>query len=244
MENTAKIQEKYKVHPSLDSLLMFNEDAKRPVATIAMSDIPSQTLNDVVETNKFLALPRLSSQALLEGICPTEWNRPRKRLCVILVTQNTDKHDPAREALRKIAIESAFNVDRVRFAYIFQDRQFEFIRALSNGTDTLLRLVVIWRRDTSHVKYEWVSDVSLHVEHSINETDEQRYAASKRRLNESIQRILRASESLSHEAEVKVSRFGALLAQPRLPNEIVVFFVLNAGIVRRACSESDCHHFE
>lgn len=205
-ENTAKIQELYKVHPSLDSLLMFNEDAKRPVATLSMSDIPSQTLNNVVAANQFLALPRLSSQDLLDGICPTEWNRPRKRLCVILVTQNTDEHDPARDALRKIAVESAFSVERVRFAYIYQDRQSEFVSALSNGSDTLLRLVVIWRRDTSHVKYEWVSDVSLHVEHSINETDEQRYAATKRRLDESIQRLLRASESLSHEAEVKVSR--------------------------------------
>lgn len=204
-EKTAKIQEMYKAHPGLDTLLMFNEDPKRPVASISMTDIPSQTLNNVVASNQFLALPRLSSQDLLEGICPTEWNRPRKRLCVVLVTENTNEHDRARDALRKIATESAFSVERVRFAYIFQDRQSEFVNALSNGSDdTLLRLVVIWRRDTSHVKYEWVSDVSLHVEHSINETDEQRFAATKRKLDESIQRLLRASESLSHEAEVKV----------------------------------------
>lgn len=204
-EKTAKIQEMYKAHPGLDTLLMFNEDPKRPVASISMNDIPTQTLNNVVASNQFLALPRLSSQDLLEGICPTEWNRPRKRLCVILVTENTNEHDRARDALRKIAIESAFSVERVRFAYIYQDRQSEFVSALSNGSDdTLLRLVVIWRRDTSHVKYEWVSDVSLHVEHSINETDEQRFIATKRRLDESIQRLLRASESLSHEAEVKV----------------------------------------
>lgn len=207
-EKTAKTQEMYKVHPSLDSLLMFNEDPKRPVASISMSDIPTQTLNNVVSANQFLALPRLSSQDLLDGICPTEWNRPRKRLCVILVTENTDQHDRARDALRKIAVESAYSVDRVRFAYIYQDRQTAFVSALSNGSDdTLLRLVVIWRRDTYHVKYEWVSDVSLHVEHSINETDEQRFEATKRKLDKAIQRLLRASESLSHEAEVKVCHF-------------------------------------
>lgn len=54
------------------------------------------------------------------GICPAEWNRPRKRLCVILVTENTEAHNDAREALRKIALESAFSSDRVRFAYIYQ----------------------------------------------------------------------------------------------------------------------------
>lgn len=200
-----KIQEMYKVHPSLDTLLMFNEDSNRPVASISMNDIPTQTLNNVVSANQYLALPRLSSQDLLDGICPTEWNRPRKRLCVILVTENTDAHDEARDALRKIALESAFSADRVRFAYIYQDRQAEFVSALANGSeDTLLRLVVIWRRDTSHIKYEWVSGVSLHVKHLENETNEQSFNATKRKLDESIQRLLRTSESLTYEAEVKV----------------------------------------
>ena len=57
---------------------------------------------------------------LILGICPAEWNRPRKRLCVILVTENTNTHDEARDALRKIALESAFSAERVRFAYIYQ----------------------------------------------------------------------------------------------------------------------------
>lgn len=200
-----KIQENYKVHPSLDTLLMFNEDSIRPVASISMNDIPSETLNNIVSANQYLALPRLSSQDLLDGICPVEWNRQRKRLCVILVTQNSDAHDEARDALRKIALESAFSAERVRFAYIYQDRQAEFVGAMSNGSqDTLLRLLVIWRRDISHVKYEWVSGVSLHVKHVGNEINEQSFNATKQKLDESIQRLLRTSESLTYEAEVKV----------------------------------------
>lgn len=79
------------------------------------------------------------------------------------------------------------------------------MNALSNGRDeTLLRLVVIWRRDTSHIKYEWMSGVSLYIERLNNETDEYNYNVTKRKLGESIQRLLRASESLSYEAEVKV----------------------------------------
>lgn len=120
--NTHKIQERYKIHPSLDTVLIFNEDPARPVASISMSDIPTQTLNNIVAANKYLALPRLSSQDIMEGICPAEWNRPRKRLCVILVTENTGTHDAARHALRKIALESEFSADRVRFAYIYQVR--------------------------------------------------------------------------------------------------------------------------
>lgn len=69
--------------------------------------------------------------------------------------------------------------------------------------DTLLRLVIIWRRDTSHVKYEWVSGISLHIQRPDNETAEHNYNATKRRLYESIQRLSRTSEALSFEAEVK-----------------------------------------
>lgn len=163
------------------------------------------------------------------GICPAEWNRPRKRLCVILVTENTEAHNEAREALRKIALENAFSAERVRFAYIYQvrkwrssftyitlslfmvlfpnsvqERQSDFVSALAHDVDdTLLRLVIIWRRDTSHVKYEWVSGISLHIQRPDNETAEHNYNTTKRRLYDSIQRLSRTSEALTYEAEVK-----------------------------------------
>ena len=61
------IIERYKVHPNLDTLLIFNEDAVRPVASIGMTDIPTTTLNNIIGANQYLALPRLSSQEMLEG---------------------------------------------------------------------------------------------------------------------------------------------------------------------------------
>lgn len=64
---TANIQERYKVNPTVDTLLVFNENPNRPVASLSMADIPTQTLSDVISANKYLALPRLSSQDLLEG---------------------------------------------------------------------------------------------------------------------------------------------------------------------------------
>lgn len=85
-----------------------------------------------------------------------------------------------------------------------QERQSAFVNALSSNIDeTLLRLVIIWRRDTSHVKYEWVSGISLHVQRLDNETAEHNYNATRRRLYESIQRLSRTSEALSFEAEVR-----------------------------------------
>lgn len=205
-EDTAQIQERYKVHPNLDTVLIFNEEPLLPVASVSMADIPSPTLNNVISSNQYLALPRLSSQGMLEGICPAEWNRPRKKLCVILVTENVDTHDEARRALRKIALESGYSAERVRFAYIYQEKQTEFINSLSTkeSDDTLLRVVIIWRRDTSHIKYEWVNGASLHGQHKENETAEHNFNNTKQKLDDTIQRLLRTSEALTYEAEVKV----------------------------------------
>ncbi|XP_053688060.1 dnaJ homolog subfamily C member 16 isoform X2 [Sabethes cyaneus] len=209
-EKSKQIQERFKLHPSLDSLLIFNEDASRPVASISMSDIPTSTLTNIISVNKFLALPRLSSQSMLEGVCPAEWNRPRKRLCVVLVTENTAMHDEARNAMRRIALESGYSPDRVRFAYIYQEKQTEFIDALAEHgkvEETMLKVVIIWRRDTKHIKYEWVHEATLQQSTDKsgveNETHELIYNNTKQKLDGAIQRLLRSTEALSYEAEVK-----------------------------------------
>lgn len=77
---------------------------------------------------------------------------------------------------------------------------------MSKGSsdDTLLRLVIIWRRDTSHIKYEWVSGTRLGIERKENESDEHTLNHTKQKLDDAIQRLLRASEALSYEAYVKV----------------------------------------
>lgn len=206
---TKQIQQRFKVNKNLDTLLIFNEDPTKPVASLSMADIPSETLNVVVKVNQYLALPRLSSQEMLESLCPPEWNRPRKRLCVILVTENTESHDRARDALRRIALDAAYSPERVRFAYIYKDKQTDFVNALSHQgrpEDTLLRLVIIWRRDTRHIKYEWIHETTLHNNQQLdNETYETSVNETRSKLDNAIQKLLRPSEALSYEAEVKVS---------------------------------------
>lgn len=66
-ENSVLIKDRFKAHPSLDTLLIFNEDLERPVASVSMSDIPTATFRNIISSNQYLALPRLSSQEMLEG---------------------------------------------------------------------------------------------------------------------------------------------------------------------------------
>nr|CAD7444027.1 unnamed protein product [Timema bartmani] len=171
-----RTQQRFKVPLDIETLLLFNENIKRPVASLSMSDMPIKTMQDIINSNKYLLLPRLSSQ-------------------------NTPFHDEPRQALRQFAQESPYSADRVRFTYIFQERQAEFISALTSGEgsppEPTLHVVIIWRRDSSHIKYEWLSHMWDTPEtHEWNETREH--------LESTIQRLLHDSEALSYEAVVKV----------------------------------------
>uniref|UniRef100_A0A182MPM3 Uncharacterized protein n=1 Tax=Anopheles culicifacies TaxID=139723 RepID=A0A182MPM3_9DIPT len=173
-----------------------------------MPDIPTTTLNNIITHNKYLIFPRLSSQDMLDSVCPAEWNRPRKRLCVVLVTENTSSHEGARTIMRKIAHESAVSRERVRFAYIYQERQNDFIGAISkhnHSKDTLLQIVIFWRRDNKQIRYEWVNDVVLQEDTKAleNYTQEQHFNYTKQKMDSVILRLLRSSEAPSYETEVK-----------------------------------------
>ncbi|XP_036678307.1 dnaJ homolog subfamily C member 16 isoform X4 [Drosophila suzukii] len=198
---SSNIIDRFKVNTSLDTLLIFNEDSKSYTASICMEEIPTQTLIDVVSANQFLVLPRLSSQAILESVCPTEWSRSRKRLCVILITENNRRHDFARVVLRDIALNSGYSSEKVRFAYMFKETQSEFIKAILKGSfkESFLQIVIIWRKDDKHIMYEWVSiakqNENLLTESLINST--------KTEISYTVKRLLKSSETFSYEAFVQ-----------------------------------------
>jgi DnaJ family protein C protein 16 len=216
------IIERYKINANMDTLLLFNEDSNRPIASISMSDISLETLNNIIKSNQYLALPRLSSQSMMDGICPMEWSRAKKRLCVILITENSRNHDYARQVLRRIAVESTYN-ERVKFAYIYKDKQKDFINALitheNENKDSDLKMVIIWRRDSRHVKYEWIEDPQLEETTSV-EVDEENYNKTKRKIDETIQKLLKSTEALAFEAEVMVSKLNLLI-------RLLLFFFVN-----------------
>ncbi|KAJ9586685.1 hypothetical protein L9F63_019723, partial [Diploptera punctata] len=198
--NTENIQKKFKVPLDFETLLLFNENVNRPVASLSMSDIPIKTMQDIINSNKYLVLPRLSSQGMFDALCPPEWARPRKRLCVVLVSEDTPYHDEPRQALREFAQEAPYSTERVRFTYIFQEKQTEFVSALANGegspAEPVLHVVIIWRRDANHIKYEWLP-------HTWNGAKSQEWNETRDRLESTLQRLLHASEALSCEAVIK-----------------------------------------
>ncbi|XP_024875532.1 dnaJ homolog subfamily C member 16 [Temnothorax curvispinosus] len=199
---TENITSKYKISGELDTLLLFNENSEKPMASVSMKDISSETMHNVIANNKFLVLPRLSNQAMLDSICPPEWLRPQKRLCAVLISQQSSTlHDVARHKFRQAALESSYSTERVRYAYVFKDTQPEFVSALSTGEgsplEPLLHIVIIWRRDANHLKYEWLPHGWVEVVQ-----DDRIWNETRRHLEKTIQRLLRATEALPYAAVV------------------------------------------
>lgn len=193
---TESIRNRYQIPPEQEAFLIFNEITERPVASVTMADIPVHTMHDVIKSNNYLLLPRLSSQNMLDALCPSGLPWARRKLCIVLVCGDTPSHDPHRQSLRKFALESHYSKERVRFMYVFQERQPHFISALTAGKDSpaepLLHVAILCRRDVSHVKYEWVS----------GEQTWQSYNNTKHLLELAIDRVLHTSQALPNEAVI------------------------------------------
>ena len=96
-----RLLERFNVAHNVDTLLLFQEDTDKPAASLAMADLPTETIINVIENHQFLRLPRLSSQEVFDSLCPSESSRTRKRLCVVLFTRDDPEHEQQRQALRE-----------------------------------------------------------------------------------------------------------------------------------------------
>lgn len=191
------LKNKYLLPHDMDTVLLFNENVSYPMASVSMKDIPTATLQHVISSKQYLALPRLSSQEILESLCPEDFNKPRKKLCVALVITSSSYYYPYRQSFMYLSQQPNYSNEKVRFVYIYYDKQTEFVNSLVPEDEIIqpvLRIVILWRRDTSHVRYEWVPGK---WDTDKNSSD------SATVLEKVISRLLKPGENLPHEAIVK-----------------------------------------
>jgi len=193
-QDTKEIVERFKVNVRKDTLLVFQEDSNTPVASLAMDDIPTNTIIDVMEKHQYLQLPRLSNQKVFDSLCPPESTRVSKRLCVVLFTREAEGMEDHRQAMRDFVHSHKFSKDRVRFTYMLVERQAQFVNALIDNnediSDPTLRVVLLWRRGEGQVKLEWLS----------NKWDTGVTNDSRDELETTLNRLLSSGEVLTREA--------------------------------------------
>lgn len=73
---------------------------------------------------------------MLDSLCPPESSNVRRRLCAILVTDDLEEDEEAREHLRQFTRQFKYSRDRIAFSYVFREKQIEFLRTLSQGYKT------------------------------------------------------------------------------------------------------------
>ena len=67
-----------------------------------------------------------------------ESSKVRKRLCVVLITNDhSEGEDERRQLMRDFVANFKFSSERVRFVYVSRDRQSDFVSSLVRGTTDL-----------------------------------------------------------------------------------------------------------
>jgi DnaJ family protein C protein 16 len=196
--DTKATVDRFQVDVRRDTLLLFQEDSEKPVASLAMTDLPTDTILSVIEQHQFLQLPRLSSQRVFDALCPEESSKTRKRLCVVLFTRDSEEHKEYRQTMREFILTNRFSADRVRFTYILAERQKQFTRTVLQGSkaeDPDRRVLVLWRRSGGSVKYEWLEQ--------LWEAGPSSNTSSTEELKDTLQRLLSANEVLTGEATIE-----------------------------------------
>ncbi|XP_076451608.1 dnaJ homolog subfamily C member 16-like [Babylonia areolata] len=162
MEEGQGVMQRFNINKRRETFLMFNEETSSPVATLSMQQLSRSTLEEVITSNRFLMLPRLSSQSVFDELCPREPKIKRRKLCVALITNKIADHDAARDKFRQFAqvVSSSLNPERLRFVYLYEEVQQKVMQVLTKGNSTrkttVLEVVIIWHQDQRRVSYEFL----------------------------------------------------------------------------------------
>lgn len=195
-----EILEQYHVNPKMSCMLLFNEDISRSTASLSVTELKTQLMKEVLESNKYLYLPRVASQAMFDQLCPIESLASKHKLCVMLVSSDTPDNDVKLEAMRNFMRESKFTSDRFKFMYIFREKQTQFVKTLTSGfkkgnINRGVHVVVLWRRQIDHVYYEWLdNEWDLIDANYINDT--------KQKLAELLTHLSQNTMQFSNDAKV------------------------------------------
>ncbi|CAI5441760.1 unnamed protein product [Caenorhabditis angaria] len=151
-----------------ENVLVYNDfEHNDPVARLSIShasQLKKETLEDFIEKNKLLTLPRLSSQNMFDSICPVSSRSPR-HICVILPVvsgkSENDHVDAFREYVRDTKEQWANR--HVHFSYIYVDKQQNWLtpfieKKKTDSQKNARDLLIIWRIEYVKAKFTWLDN--------------------------------------------------------------------------------------
>ncbi|KHJ91828.1 DnaJ domain protein [Oesophagostomum dentatum] len=149
-----------------ENILIFNDmPGDGPVARISISNINQltmDTLNTLIENNKWLSLPRLSSSQYLDELCPVS-SRNQRRLCVILPVVDSSDDETFLNSFRNFARQHKADYSRqgVMLTYVYANRQSEWIKPFlekrtGESVASARDVLVMWRMEHVKARFTWL----------------------------------------------------------------------------------------
>ncbi|PFX27805.1 dnaJ homolog subfamily C member 16-like [Stylophora pistillata] len=158
------LRKRFRVNLKEPTVLIFKEEVAVPDVVVKASELKHGKLREVVESHKYLHLPRLFSRSVFDELCPEERFRSHRRLCVVLFTKQ-GQHKKEKLALRLLATDNKFLSERrVKFLYIYEGVQRDFVEEFKDGVKedscaenkTASKVLVLWNKGQRKVRYDWL----------------------------------------------------------------------------------------
>ena len=70
---------------------------------------------------------------MLDTLCPADSSLPRRHLCAVLVARAADPQPARQAALRRHVSATKLTSPRLRYAYMYMDKQAKFLDSLRKG---------------------------------------------------------------------------------------------------------------
>ncbi|EGT57322.1 hypothetical protein CAEBREN_28177, partial [Caenorhabditis brenneri] len=139
-----------------------HEDAVDRLSISEAKKLTMEAIDEFIEKNKVLTLPRISSQAMLDEICPVSSRSPR-HLCVILPVTSHGSETEHVDAFRRYVkdTQTMWKGKKVNFAYMYVDKQKDWMRPFAEKRKGELKnegrdLLVFWRLEYKKARFTWL----------------------------------------------------------------------------------------
>ncbi|KAJ6656838.1 hypothetical protein lerEdw1_003169 [Lerista edwardsae] len=160
LRGTEELSSQYNINVYTPTMMVFKEHIDKPADVIQARGMKKQLIDDFLSQNKFLMVSRLTSQKLLEELCPARKSHRQRKYCVILITSEEGKSAGTYDAFLAFAL--ANTKDTLRFAHIYSNRQWEFTHVLQMDDEKFQgksAVVILERRNNAgRVAYKFLEN--------------------------------------------------------------------------------------
>ncbi|XP_043531693.1 dnaJ homolog subfamily C member 16 isoform X1 [Chiloscyllium plagiosum] len=152
IELTDEILTHYSISGYTSTIMIFKENVDKAADSIQPKGMKKQIIDDFISGNKFLLVPRLTSQKLFEELCPLKQYRRQRRYCVMLIIQKKDELQAPYHSF--VSFASVNMKESVKFVYVYPEHQQAFVNALLPPAlqNSPVPNVVILHRSSTHGK--------------------------------------------------------------------------------------------